>query len=293
MMRHTSRIWAMVLLGGGAALVLILAGVLMSCGSRPRADDARAGVTHRDEAVNPVWHAGCGMGLPPGVVAPGPPERALPPVYSRYAEVVRTVGRLMVRRSTVPVWLPGSLGRYLAGRIRYLDVQYGTGRGYCLALGVGPPLPANSTRYAVGNAEFIAVIQGFPAALPYHPHPVPYVPLTPPPSLGPWHRVTIRPGILGFMAGNATTGPWIRWQEDGWTLNVIGAPGVSGVLGEAQAVAESVASERLPAPHGMAAMAVGTDAPSEVTYTRDHARYVLMANGWRALAWASRMQRVR
>jgi hypothetical protein len=238
-----------------------------------------------------AWLASCGVGLPRGIARPGPRDPRLPSYYQTYKTVRGSVGPLLARHSGVTVLLPTSLG--LQEPVASLHVQYGTGRGYCLALSGGIPAAADTAQAGVGasGAAYLATVQGWPASVPLAtaagPHGyLPFYPLT-----GTSRPLVITGPLHGRVWGTPMNGETIRWYQDGWTISEIVNADVSA---EAPSVlARWVATTRLPAPHGLAIFTSGApDAPSLATYVRHQVRYVVMANGGRALALAARLRRV-
>ena len=235
-----------------------------------------------------AWRRGCAVGLPAGMATEGPKDAKLPPYYLTYRTVRRTVGRLLAQRSQVPVLLPTTPGFGTAiGTVRGLHVEYGAGRGYCLALGGGIPARANSLRGGVGDsgAGFLETVQGWPASIPLPAVAGPngYMGYGKPPGT-PAH-VMISGGYQALRWGTSETPEDFRWQERGWTINasvnLLVAPGLGSIV-------KQLEETHLPAAHGIALFAVGApDGPSAAAFVRHGVRYVVMANGFRALPVAA------
>ena len=258
--------------------------------------------------------AGCGsvshaprQGEPaPGTVSPQARSRTnpkasskpltaagLPHAFPRYSLVVGTVGRLLARSSTVPVYLP-QLGRHPYPR--WMDVRYALKNGYQLTLGGGTALPANSPKISIGNAEFIYTIMGTPWTPSFHARTL-YLPVHPTPTTSQNGTVTLAPGITGRSYPAAQPAipvlqstMLITWREDGWTMNLYGV-GLSSqdVVSSARQVATSLRSAHLPGTHGRATFEMGSDAPSIATYEWRGTRYVIEAPGFRAVELAEKM----
>jgi hypothetical protein len=194
------------------------------------------------------------------------------------------VGRLMARHTRVPVELPRTLHGIWPTN-PYLQVEYGTGAGYCLSLGGGRGIPANSPREDVGNAQFMATVQGFSAHAAWPPKNTgtwigPFAPT----GWGPPRRVLIAPGIRGLV-WHIAAGYWYQWHRGDWTFNSV------TYLDDVTPPRQLALAAR-PARQGAGVFWLITsapDVPSEATFVHDGVRYVINANQGEALALAHRM----
>lgn len=239
--------------------------------------------------------AGCGSQVAGSAPHQATERRAivLPQSFPRYHTVLATIGRLMAQKSSVPVLLPTRLIFPGQGPI---EVKYHVHKGYALALGFGPALPANSPRIQIGNAELIYTVIGQPWSRPY-PTAQRYLPLHP--KLGPSSQtVRLAPGMTARVSPSTPSSALphtmlITWLEDGWTINFLGA-GVpsTDIINGAKQVAKMLTGMNLPGSHGRATFDIGSDDPSIASFDLHGTRYVIEVTSWRATRYAARMRRI-
>ncbi len=217
------------------------------------------------------------------------PLKALPPFFTRYADVRNTVGRRLAHTSDVPVYLPQHI---LSGPYHGpMDVRYNVQNGgFALTIGGGPRRPANSPHIHFGNADLFGTIKGMAWTPAFHARQryMPFYPRTT--SSG--TTQTLSSGVTATVySGQAQQGPVALWNQDGWTINVIGSPGTSQdvVRSQASSIASSLGSQKLPGIHGRATFAIGSGAPSEATYDVKGTRYFIYANGFKAVQLVRQM----
>ncbi len=216
----------------------------------------------------------------------------LPSAYRTYANVFTSIGPLLAQRSPYPVFLPVPSSIVSLSQ-DYADVNYSVGNaGYSISVYAGNKLPANSPSILAGeaNTDFTLDAQAAnrPLSIDYR-----------------WNmnvaikgaKVTkenLGHGIVGTLYTKAKTSTQpavqsIAWKEDGWTWGIESSYVSGGLLGQARQEVGSLLGEPMPTPSGEGVFSTGSDAPSQVDFTWQNARYALYSTGWRAPQIAATM----